>query len=114
MPSVRLWCPELEGVPDKYVHEPWKMSEAMMEACGVKIGPGRDYPAPIVDPTVQPRIMSSGANGGRGRGRGKRGGRGRGNGGNGPRRDNNNSNRSKSQRKDMKSLKEGSYSFGPY
>ena len=114
MLSVRLWCPELEGVPDKYVHEPWKMSEAMMEACGVKIGPGRDYPAPIVDPTVQPRIMSSGANGGRGRGRGKRGGRGRGNGGNGPRRDNNNSNRSKSQRKDMKSLKEGSYSFGPY
>ena len=98
-------------MPDKYVHEPWKMSDAMMEACGVKIGPGRDYPAPIVDPTVQPSIMSRGANGGRGRGRGKQGGRGR---GNGQRRENNNSNRSKSQRKDMKSLKEGSYSFGSY
>jgi len=109
---VRLWCPELEGVPDKYVHEPWKMSDAMMEACGVKIGPGRDYPAPIVDPTVQPRIMSRGSNGGRGRGRGKQGGRGQGR-GNGQRRENNNSNRSKSQRKDMKSLKEGSYTFRP-
>lgn len=106
---VRLWCPELQNVPDKYVHEPWNMSEALMEECGVKIGPGRDYPSPIVNPNVQPRIMSSGGGGGRGgRGRGsKQGGRGgRGNG-----RDHNNPNRGKGQRQDMKSLKVGTYNF---
>lgn len=104
---VRLWCPELKNVPDKYVHEPWKMSEALMEECGVKIGPGRDYPSPIVDPNVQPRIMNNGGGGGRGRGRGrggKQGGRGGGRG-------NNNPNRGKGQRQDMKSLKTGSYRF---
>ena len=80
-----------------------------MEECGVKIGPGRDYPSPIVNPNVQPRIMSSGGGGGRGgRGRGsKQGGRGgRGNG-----RDHNNPNRGKGQRQDMKSLKVGTYNF---
>ncbi len=112
---VRLWCPELKDVPDQYVHEPWKMSEALMEECGVKIGPGRDYPSPIVNPNVQPRIMNNGGGGrggrgGRGRG-GKQGGRGgRGNGRNGQRRDNN-PNRGKGQRQDMKSLKVGTYKF---
>ena len=108
---VRLWCPELKDVPDKYVHEPWQMSEALMEECGVKIGPGRDYPSPIVNPNVQPRIMNNGGGGrggrgGRGRG-GKQGGRG---GRNGQRRDNN-PNRGKGQRQDMKSLKVGTYKF---
>ena len=110
---VRLWCPELKDVPDKYVHEPWQMSEALMEECGVKIGPGRDYPSPIVDPNVQPRIMN---NGGGGRGRGGRGGRGRGGkqGGRGNGRNfqrDNNPNRGKGQRQDMKSLNVGSYKF---
>lgn len=113
---VRLWCPELKDVPDKYVHEPWKMSEALMEECGVKIGSGRDYPAPIVNPDVQPRIMNNaGGGGGRGRGGGRSGQRrdnkGRGGGRNGNRRDNNNPNRGKGQRQDMKSLKVGTYRF---
>jgi deoxyribodipyrimidine photo-lyase len=101
---VRLWCPELANVPDKYVHEPWKMSEALMEECGVKIGPGRDYPSPIVDPSVTPKIMDDGRGGGRGHGRG---GKQRGRGDNGGR----NPNRGQGQRQDMKSLKTGSYSF---
>ncbi|KAL7542646.1 hypothetical protein ACHAXR_011952 [Thalassiosira sp. AJA248-18] len=112
---VRLWCPELKHVPDKYVHEPWKMSEALMEECGVKIGPGRDYPSPIVDPSVTPKIMNGGRGGGRGgRGRGGRQGGGRGGRGSSNRnngRDNGNSNRGRGQRQDMKSLKTGSYKF---
>jgi deoxyribodipyrimidine photo-lyase len=111
---VRLWCPELANVPDKYVHEPWKMSEELMEECGVKIGPGRTYPSPIVDPGVVPRIMADdgrarGGGGGRGHGRGggKQGGRGVGRGDNGDR----NTNRGRGQQRDMKSLKTGSYNF---
>ena len=111
---VRLWCPELTNVPDKYVHEPWKMSEALMLECGVKIGPGRDYPSPIVDPNFTPKIIDdSGGRGGSGGGGGKgsrndRGGKGGGGrGGNGS----SNHNRGRGQRQDMKSLKTGSYAF---
>jgi len=115
---VRLWCPELKNVPDKFVHEPWKMSDILMEECECKVGPGRDYPSPIVDPNVTPKIMNNGrgggGRGGRGRGRGgKQGGRG-GSGGRGNRnneRNNGNSNRGRGQRQDMKSLKTGSYKF---
>ena len=38
---VRMLCSELQKVPDGFVHEPWKMIEAMMDECGVKIGPER-------------------------------------------------------------------------
>lgn len=107
---VRLWCPELENVPDKFVHEPWKMSDVLMEECGVKIGSGRDYPSPIIDPNVQPKIMGGG---GRGGGRGGRSGNrnhgGRGRRGRGGNRRNDNPNRGRGQRQDMKSLKTGSY-----
>ena len=106
---VRLWCPELANVPDGYVHEPWKMSEALMEECGVRVGPGRDYPSPIVDPNSTPKVMDDSRGGGRGRGRGggggKHGGRGRGDDGG------SNPNRGRGQRRDMKSLKTGSYRF---
>ena len=44
---VRRWCPELAGVPDAKLAEPWTMSEEEQEAAGCVIG--RDYPAPIVD-----------------------------------------------------------------
>ena len=110
---VRLWCPELTNVPDRFVHSPWQMSEAQMEECGVKIGPGRNYPSPIVDPSATPKGMANeyggrGGGGGQGRGGGRGGGRGN-NRGNG--RDNSNPNRGKGQRQDMKSLKTGSYRF---
>jgi deoxyribodipyrimidine photo-lyase len=35
---VRRWVPELQDVPRKFVHEPWRLDE-----------PPADYPAPIVD-----------------------------------------------------------------
>ncbi len=44
---VRRWVPELRGVPDTYIHEPWRMSEAAQAAAGCQIGV--DYPQPIVD-----------------------------------------------------------------
>jgi deoxyribodipyrimidine photo-lyase len=44
---VRQWLPELARVEERYVHEPWKMPEAVQEKAGCVIG--RDYPKPIVD-----------------------------------------------------------------
>jgi deoxyribodipyrimidine photo-lyase len=44
---VRRYVPELASVPDKFIHEPWKMSAAQQEQFGCMLG--RDYPAPIVD-----------------------------------------------------------------
>lgn len=38
---VRRWIPELESVPLKWVHEPWKAPADIRRKC--------DYPAPIVD-----------------------------------------------------------------
>ena len=113
-----LWCPELKNVPDKFVHEPWKMSDILMEECECKVGPGRDYPSPIINPNVTPKNMNNGREGGSrgGRGRGhreKQGGRG-GRGGRcnrNSKRNNGNPNCGQDQRQDMKSLKIGSYKF---
>jgi deoxyribodipyrimidine photo-lyase len=44
---VRRWVPELVRVPDKFVHQPWKMPLDVQEKAGCVIGQG--YPAPIVD-----------------------------------------------------------------
>ena len=44
---VRHWLPELAQVPDKYLHEPWKMPLAIQQQAKCVIG--RDYPQPIVD-----------------------------------------------------------------
>lgn len=44
---VRRWVPELAGVPDARLAEPWRMSDVEQEAAGCRIG--RDYPAPVVD-----------------------------------------------------------------
>ena len=44
---IRRYLPELSGVPDKYIHAPWRMSSAEQLACGVKVG--RDTPAPLVE-----------------------------------------------------------------
>lgn len=44
---VRRYLPELEAVPDRYIHAPWTMPRAEQQRCGVIIG--RDYPAPVVD-----------------------------------------------------------------
>jgi deoxyribodipyrimidine photo-lyase len=44
---IRLYLPELERVPDRYIHAPWQMPPLEQAACGVRIGV--DYPAPVVD-----------------------------------------------------------------
>ncbi len=44
---VRRYVPELAGVPDAYLAEPWTMPPEVQERAGCRIG--RDYPAPIVD-----------------------------------------------------------------
>ncbi len=44
---IRRWIPELAEVPDRYIHEPWTMSDDQQQETGCIIG--RDYPVPIVD-----------------------------------------------------------------
>ena len=44
---VRQWLPELARVPDRLVHEPWKMTSLEQREAGCLIG--HNYPAPIID-----------------------------------------------------------------
>jgi deoxyribodipyrimidine photo-lyase len=44
---VRRYVPELAGVPQQYLREPWSMPEHVQRAAGCVIG--SDYPEPIVD-----------------------------------------------------------------
>ena len=44
---IRRYLPELAGVPDRFIHAPWRMSAAEQTACGVRIG--LDTPAPMVE-----------------------------------------------------------------
>jgi deoxyribodipyrimidine photo-lyase len=47
---VRSMLPELRGVPNLYVHEPWEMPPIVAADAGVTIG--KEYPEPIVDHAV--------------------------------------------------------------
>jgi deoxyribodipyrimidine photo-lyase len=44
---IRRWLPELEDVPDKYIHQPATMPEDVQQESNCIIGD--DYPAPIVN-----------------------------------------------------------------
>lgn len=44
---VRQFVPELKNMPDKYLHNPWEASEAILQKAGVTLG--NTYPKPIAD-----------------------------------------------------------------
>jgi len=44
---VRRWVPELAGLADGDIHQPWKAPEKALREAGVRIG--ETYPAPLVD-----------------------------------------------------------------
>ena len=44
---VRLWCPELGKLPDRWIHIPWEAPPEVLARAEVRIG--SDYPTPIVD-----------------------------------------------------------------
>ena len=44
---TRRWIPELAGLPDKWIHQPWAAPEEILATAGVVLG--KTYPEPIVD-----------------------------------------------------------------
>ena len=47
---IRRYVPELARVPARFIHAPWRMDDAGLAACGVRLG--HDYPRPVVDHAV--------------------------------------------------------------
>jgi len=58
---LRLWCPELQNVPEESVHTPWLMSEVEMNERGVVLG--QDYPLPLVNTGAVFESISSSSRG---------------------------------------------------
>jgi deoxyribodipyrimidine photo-lyase len=44
---VRKWCPELQRMPDKWIHAPWTAPAEILRGAGVRLG--HDYPRPMID-----------------------------------------------------------------
>jgi deoxyribodipyrimidine photo-lyase len=44
---TRKWVPELQSLPDKFLHKPWEASAEVLAEAGVLLG--ENYPSPIVD-----------------------------------------------------------------
>ena len=99
---VKRWLPELRNVPTEFVHEPWKMNQLQQIEYNCRLGV--NYPNPIVKP-FYPKYSKNNDNGDGRKGK-QKGGR-----GNNSNRDGENPNRGRGQRRDMKSLKQGSWSI---
>lgn len=48
---IKKYLPELSGVSEEYIHEPWKMDDHEQKKAGCVIG--KDYPRPVVDHSEQ-------------------------------------------------------------
>lgn len=48
---IRHYIPELQNVPTKFIHEPWKMPKDIQHKIGMRMGD--DYPMPLVDHATQ-------------------------------------------------------------
>ncbi|ASG20073.1 cryptochrome/photolyase family protein [Nitrospirillum viridazoti] len=44
---VRRWVPELAGLPDRVLHQPWTADPITLRTAGVRLG--HDYPHPVVE-----------------------------------------------------------------
>jgi deoxyribodipyrimidine photo-lyase len=44
---LRRWLPELERLPDEWIHRPWQAPADVLSSAGVTLG--TTYPAPVVD-----------------------------------------------------------------
>ncbi|KAJ1082490.1 hypothetical protein NDU88_002655 [Pleurodeles waltl] len=53
---VRKWCPELNGLPDEYVHQPWKCPPSLLRRAGVNLG--QNYPERIITDLEERRDQS--------------------------------------------------------
>ena len=50
---MRKFVPELQTLPDEYLHQPWTAPEAILSAAHIELG--KTYPKPIVEHTAARR-----------------------------------------------------------